>query len=317
MSHCRIAPFVIAPLASLLFAGAGFAQETPTADAQAATPIAIDTAARDETPALLPNPEWTIQLEPAIWFVSPSGKFRLPAESTGLRGDKLKIEELNLDAPLVSPFGELNVRTGENGAWRFTFSAGDYSSDRRATAESNFRLGDITALAGDPLGVSFDFFTAEATLGYLVYQHDFREASEHPENAARFLLSTYAFGGVRLYDVDIEVENRAGGSGREGETGTHQFFAEPIVGVRNELEIAGDFTIDLQLSAGALPIEDHSSYSVDIAVGFMYRPHPNVAAQIGWRQVAFWLSDGDDGEAEQFEYNGRLAGLYFGVTLRF
>lgn len=288
------------------------AAQPSTTPLDATTGVAPSAAGDDKLAGMLKNPDWTIQIEPAIWFVSPSGKFALPADTFTTQGDKIKIKELNLDAPLISPYGELNVRADP---WRFTFSAGDYSSDRTATAESNFRLGDMVALAGDPLGVSFDFFTAEASLGYRVYQYDFRAHSEHPENATRALLSTYVLGGVRMYDVDISVDNRA--AGRIEESGTHQFFAEPIIGVRNEIELAGDFTIDQQLSFGALPIDKHSSYSVDIALGFMYRPQENVGVQIGWRQVAFWLADGEDGEAEEFEYNGRLAGLYCGVTFRF
>lgn len=318
----RVGPCVPVCVFSLLATvGVAAAQDAARDAVPARSPVA-DAAPVDEADAgeqietfLSSRVDWTIQLEPAVWFVSPSGEFSLPAQSNATAGDKIKIEELNLDTPLVSPFGELNMRAGDEGQWRFTFSAGDYSSDRQATAGFDFRLGDVSALAGDPLGVSFDFFTAEASVGYRIYERDFLASSRHPENAGRFLLTTYAFGGVRLYDVDIEFENMA--VGREGESGTHQFFAEPIIGVRNELEIAGDFTIDLQLSAGALPIEDHSSYSVDIAVGFMYRPHPNFAAQIGWRQVAFWLSDGSDDSADQFEYDGRLAGLYAGITLRF
>ena len=46
-----------------------------------------------------------------------------------------------------------------------------------------------------------------------------------------------------------------------------------------------------------------------------WRPHPNVGVQIGWRQVAYWLNDGE-GE-DEFEYNGRMAGIQGGLVIRF
>ncbi len=91
---------------------------------------------------------------------------------------------------------------------------------------------------------------------------------------------------------------------------------EPFVGTKAELILYQDFTIDLETSIGGYSwTGDEKSASVDIRVGFQYRPHKNVGAQIGYRMLAFNLSQGS-GDSE-FGWQGAMAGLYAGLVLRF
>jgi hypothetical protein len=92
-------------------------------------------------------------------------------------------------------------------------------------------------------------------------------------------------------------------------------FFEPYIGARAEAVIADDFSLILQLSAGGLPLYSSSSYSVDIVLAFEWRPIPNVGIELGWRQIAYGLTDGRD--LDRFQYTGRLAGLFTGVVIRF
>lgn len=264
------------------------------------------------------DPEWTLQLEPSFWYVSPSGKVKLPVSSgTGpggftTAGDSVRVERLNLDTPRFEPAGEAHL---SGGRWRFTFSGSHFSLDRENTpADEAFRIGSVVVAPGDPLDVSFEITSVDVTVGYRVWGRDFcaQVFTECPPNATDSLLRLYVIGGARFTDVSFEV---ARDTAVRAAAGADQLFGEPILGARAEVELAEQFTLDLQLTGGGLPAGDTSSYSVDVMAGFHWRPHPNIGVQIGYRQLAYWLSDGDD--EDEFEYNGRLAGLFAGVVFRF
>lgn len=286
--------------------------------AQAPSPSAsTDPAAPATPPADALAPAWRVQIEPSFWYVSPSGRVKLPVSSgTGpggftSAGDDVKLERLNLDSPRFEPAGEVHLTSAR---WRFTFSGATYSVEQDTTADSTFRLGSITAAPGDRLDVDFDFTTVEATAGYRFLGRDFADPAhtERPDQAVAAVGRVYALFGARFYDVGFDVRTA---SGPFQQASADQFFAEPIAGLRAELDLAESFTLDLQLTAGGLPAGSSSSYSIDIQAGFQWRLHPNLGIQIGYRQLAYWLADGED--AEEFEYNGRLAGLFAGMTLRF
>jgi hypothetical protein len=85
--------------------------------------------------------------------------------------------------------------------------------------------------------------------------------------------------------------------------------------MRAELEVYRDFSIELEVSAGGWGDSSNSVISIDTLLGFTWRPIDGVGVQIGWRQLAYDLSNGDG--AGEFEYSGRLAGLFLGVDFRF
>lgn len=268
------------------------------------------------------NTGWVIQIEPLMWYVSPSGELTLPARSgsggsTGGgfsdSGDSVRLSELNLDSPQFEPAGDLQVSIDR---FRVGFSGATNSVTRDSTiADEDFRLGAVEIAAGDELAVDFELTTVQLTLGYNVWSTDFsKHKLEHDETGiSPIALRLYAFGGIRLYETDISVENLSTAASAEAS----ETFFEPIIGARAELQIARPFTIDVEFSGGFYADSDRSASSFDVAVGFMYHPHPNVGIQLGWRQLAFSLSDGEDDSVSEFDYTGRLAGLYTGITLRF
>ncbi len=257
-----------------------------------------------------------VQIEPLIWFVGPSGKLKLPITSgTGPGGftteaDKVRINDIGLASTRVRPAGTLAVSTGP---WRFTFGGSDFELAKGSVAaEAAGRLGSVAFNEGDPLKVDMSFGLYELSAGYRVWEHDWRAASGSPDKAINAFVFVHAFLGARFYDVDIAVESASGPLARAEES--HLFF-EPYIGARAEAVIADDFSLVLQLSAGGLPLYSTSSYSLDIVLAFEWRPLPNVGVELGWRQIAFGLSDGRD--LDRFAYNGRLAGLFTGVVIRF
>lgn len=288
-------------------------QPAPAAAATQPTdePLSRDIRLTLDTATLARRP-WTVQIEPMLWWTSPGGKLRLPGAGGGSAnsdGDSVRIERLNLDTPRFSPAGEVHI---DADPWRFTLNAAAFSLSReQTTADDSFVLGDVAVTSGDMLDTDFDYVTAELTVGRLIYRHDFAAASRRPTSAVPTLLSVYALGGLRLYDTDIAVRNITTGV----ESSSQQTFVEPIIGLRTELDIDRDYSIDLQISGGYYADSDRSVSSLDIIVGFKWTPTPNVGWQIGWRQILTWMQDGEG--AAEFEYSGGLAGLYTGVVIRF
>lgn len=315
IAQARFAVTCAAALA-LADACAGSAPPEQGAGASASAPPSPPPA---YAPVAAPDPSWTVRIEPSIWYVAPSGKVKLPASSgsgssASPPGDRVRLERLDLDSPRLEPTGEIHFSGGPNGRLRFTFSGSTYSIERDdAQADSSFRIGSVDVSTGESLDASFDLTTVELTGGYRVWGRDFSSESrtENPGNAVPTVARLYLIGGARFYNTSFEVRERLG----TGRAEADEFFGEPIVGARVEIDLARSFTLDLQVSGGGLPLGDRSSYSADIQAGFQWRPHPNIGVQIGYRQLAYWLSDGED--AGEFEYNGRLAGLFAGIEIEF
>lgn len=253
---------------------------------------------------------WTIQLNPSLWYVAPSGKLRLPVSGGGgAGGDEIRIERLNLDSPRISPSGEFSVTADR---LRFTLSGANFQIDRdRTLATESFQIGSVVATPGTPLQVKMEFTTAELTVGYEFLRHAFvLEEGGRPAEAP-VKLHVHVLAGVRLYDTSFRVRDLSGSASASAD----EFFLEPIVGLRGDLELVKDFSIILQVSGGGFADSSRSSYSVDVAAGFQWRPIPNLGLQLGYRQLAYGLTAGED--EDEFSYNGRLAGLFVGITLQF
>ena len=274
-------------------------------------------ATHADTPTLPDRfaPEWTVQVEPTLWFVGPSGKFKLPVTSgTGpggftTEGDKLKVNDVDLASTRLRPAGTLTLASGK---WRFSFWGSEYEQSRAGvTVDIAGRLGAVAFAPGDRLKLDLSLGTYELTAGYRIWDYDFAESSKLRNSAVDAQLTIHLLGGARLYDLEIGAENLSTPGRAEGA----RVFAEPIVGARAEVIIDNDFSVILQLSAGGLPLYSTSSYSLDIVAAFQWRPTKNIGVQIGWRQLAFDLSDGRD--LDKFQYTGRLAGLFTGVVIRF
>jgi hypothetical protein len=290
---------------------------TSTGHTDAASSAASSASSSDAAPKLTlrPIPTWTVQVEPIMWYAGPAGDVRLPGSSGtgpgapgGANSDEVDLADLNLDSTQISPAGALHINAER---WRFSFSGANYSSDQTTTANSAFRIGSVDVSPNDALRTKYDQTTVQLTAGYMIWSRDFAAASEKPENAVPLVLRVYGFGGGRLYDLDISVASVSGG----GESGTEQFYAELIAGGRAEMEIADDFSINLEISGGGMGDSDRSIASFDINVNFQWRPIENVGVEIGWRQLAYWMSDGDG--SQEFSLNGETAGVYAGVVVRF
>mgnify|MGYP005847426119 CR=1 FL=1 len=267
---------------------------------------ALPAAGQDERP-LGGTDAWTIRFEPAIWFVGASGDLRLPGTEASGNGQKLDVGDLNLDSPRVSPFGELHLKRGP---WRISLSAFVFSTGGRDfEAEGPGQLGPIAYDAGDLLDLSMDYATFAARGGYEFLT---AERGTADDGGVQVRSRLVGFAGARFHDVDFDASLQVPGG---ASVSADRLFAEPIVGLRWELDIHERFTIDVVGAVGAFGWGEQSSWSADIIVGFTWRPIENFGVQVGYRQLVIGLKDGDF--PEQFEWRGGLAGLYAGAVLRF
>lgn len=318
----RIVPFVLAALAGSSALARPEASPPPLLTFRPdPAPAAPETApqAAGSQPALaeslkLPGNWWTVQIDPVMWYVAPAGDLRLPVNSgTGpgaftTQGSEIDLNDFDMDQTRLSPAGSIQIA---GGPWRFGITGANYSVDRTVTSDVDARVGSVVLATGDQVAVDFNFSIFEFTAGYRLWNTDLAKESAHPENAVSVQMDLYLVFGASLYDVDISMTSVA--SAAESDyAGT---FVQPIIGARFEAEFDEHFGLTLQVTGGGLPLDSQSSACVDVAVGFQWRPIRNVGVLIGWRQAAFWLSDGDG--LDEFTYNGTLAGLFAGLTIRF
>jgi hypothetical protein len=266
----------------------------------------------------LPAPDWRVKIEPRVWWVSPNGEVKLPAASgTGPggftdSGQSVDVSRLNLDTPRLSAAGSVEIAAER---WRFAFSAGGFSLDRdETTADAAFRIGSVEVSPGEAMRTRMDYATFELTMGYEVWSRDFAKASKRPEDAMEASLRLILLGGGRIHDLDVDVESLADGTSAE----TDQTYFEAMGGMRLEAELLERFSMSFQASGGLWVESDRSIYSFDMQVAFGWEPVDHVELEIGWRQMLFSMSDGEDSPAtEEFEFTGGMAGLFFGVVVRF
>lgn len=246
---------------------------------------------------------WRLDARPGVWYAAPAGNLKMPASPSLGAGQQFELNDLNLDSPLLAPYAEVDVRRGDWGinVSGFAFSA----SDRGFTPGEPGRLGDLPFTPGERVESSLDFASLSFAGTYRF--HEYRNRRE--QGGWDLHSSLEAVLGARMYDVDFEFTSAAG---REQ---ADDFFIEPIVGVQWTLDIAEPFTIGLNMNAGAGPWGDRSSWSFDIAPRFEWRPATHVGVEVGYRLLVNRLSSGDG--AEEFEWEGSMAGIFFAVTLRF
>ncbi|MBY0313547.1 MAG: hypothetical protein K2W85_15895 [Phycisphaerales bacterium] len=260
--------------------------------------------------------DFSVRFEPMLFFPALSGDLKLPVRSgTGpgsftTAGDSFEVDDFNVDESRLSPSGRVAIASGD---WLVSFWGFDFQSDvDRTSVGSAGRLGGIVFVVGDQANVDFDFGSYELTVGYRVYDRDFAKQSASPEQAVDVRLNVHLLAGARLYDTSVKVE-RITPTFASAEA--EHTFIEPILGVRTELDITQAFSIQVQGTGGTLPLDDTSSYSFDISASFHYRPVVWADLFIGYRLLLVSLEDGDNLDA--FEFDGTVAGLFTGFTIRF
>lgn len=253
-------------------------------------------------------PDWTLQVEPNLWYVAPGGKVKMPGAANS---DTVRLEDLNIDRPRMSPYGKVR---GKMGDWLVGISGFGFEAARTAQASAPLTLGGTTLSAGDTVRTRLEFSSFDLTGAYRIYENSL---ARDKDGLAAVAPSLDVLVGARVISVDYDMSFSAA-PGRPALTpagaSADKLFFDPIVGFKFDMEFLEKFNINAEVKIGGMP-GTHASIAWDIIAGFSYRPLPNVGIQLGYRQLAFRLSSGSG--ADKFRYDGALAGLYFGVLVRF
>lgn len=267
-------------------------------------PAAVTTAkAASGEAATLQQQEtpWSLRLSGRAWYVAPSGDLQLSSQN-GL-GSTVQLADLNLDKPRVTPFVQLDLQADK---WLLTLSGGGVSVSGLSLSPGAVQIGNTAVGAGQAVDAKFEYTTVQAMVGYKIYAYDLSNDREGDTGDTAFRL--HALGGIRVHDLSAQAQ-RPGVAGSLSEDS--RTTVDLIAGLRGELQIARQFAIEVDLSAGALD----SSYSWDIAAAFAYRPCTNFGVQVGYRNLGVQVKDGSGNN--QFKWDGALAGLFVGAQLRF
>lgn len=250
--------------------------------------------------AVHPGRAWTIQFEPMLWAPALRGDLRVPG------GPTFDVESLNLDESRLAPAGEVTIRADK---WSFFFSGFGFSYDETANArETIIAAGPVTIAPGQAVRSELDFYSFQATVGYEVFSNFFDEPDDHPEDEVR--LSLDVFGGVRYFDANLDLTPLAGA----GSAMNDGQWVQPIGGVRLTIDLPYRTGVEVSLDGGGWG-GDQSSFAWNIAAAFYWAFHENAGLEIGFRNLASDLQDGEG--ANEFNFDAALMGLFGSVIIRF
>jgi len=241
---------------------------------------------------------WRVQVEPILWFPSLAGDLKVASRRS------FAVDSLDMDDPQLTPAGQVKLRTGaEPGSWWFVFSGFGFGIDGTESAGSSITAGGLDFDRGDRVSYDFELTSFEFTAEYVL-----PPILNRPDDEVRLGFNIYA--GARVYDVDVTIGEPGG-----DEVGRDNYWFEPILGVRMLMELPRGFAIDLSVDGGWFSSGDDESSSWDLMVAFLWRFHSHGFAEIGFRHFSPYLSTGSGDD--EFEFDGRLAGLWASVGFTF
>jgi len=243
-----------------------------------------------------------ISFEPQMWYASPGGNIKLGDSPT------LPSRKLNVDSPRASPAGRFTLETSD---MIFTLDA----SSVRVAGTSNI-LGetirpDFSFIPGDVIRTEFELTMVEPRFRFPLHEYE-QAPNANGTVPAKARLDLIA--GLRAYDLRIEIERVDGGLGRdEG----NLFAVHPTVGLGVAFELYEFMELDVAATLGAFPeVQGVTSASADATAAFRFRVMNNEAGRVsllgGYRILITSLLDPDE-----VEFDGALAGLFFGIEWRF
>ena len=269
--------------------------------AKSAPPVSETTPPPGE-PMIYSRPganDWTVRIQPRVWYVGAAGDLTLPGTPVGTRPADLA--DLNTDDPRVSPFVDLTIREPKSG-WFFTVSGVGVSISESSVAPRATNIGGVAVAAGDALSTEVEWNTFQVYIGHPFTAFDFADKTRENNVSLSWIA------GLRTHDQSFTV------TGPGGTTNSSKFFIEGIVGLKLNIQLLERFSTEVDLAVGLSPFE-RSVFSTDIAVGFTYRPTDAVGLHIGYRLMNV-DTETEEGVAK-YHYDGSLAGLYAGCSIRF
>lgn len=263
----------------------------------------------------LAGERWTLRAEPALWYAGTGGDLRLPSASGSGQGQELALDDLGFDSPTLTPTIELNLATSSR--WRFTLRGYALSDQSDQAMGFAGRIGGVEFQPQTVLAGSLDMWSVEAEAGYTIWR---TQSDGLTGNTPAFVGTLDVLAGARALDVDWNVRRALLPTELPGpdtvlEAGADETYLHPIVGGKFSMQFQGQFTVDLTVNLGGLPLGDAQGYAGDVIAGFTWEPLTNLGVQLGYRAAQFDLSSGDD--EEEFSWTGANQGLQLGIVMKF
>jgi len=309
---------------ALALLAATLSQTQPAASQPEAAPARAQEVANPANTTDTSAPAWQhaqlrLRVEPSLWYMGPGGELKLPSPTLAGEGEDLEIDELGFDSPELVPHIEAHIFAGPN--WRFGVRGFTFSDDQTTLMSRTGRIGDIGFDNTSTMrsGLDYSTFEIEAAYGFEVLRGDESKEPLLINGRRRFVARLEGIAGLRLIDIDWEVERIASSSVFLGgsRAAVDETYIQLLGGGRFAFAFNEEWGIDLTLMLGASPFGDATSFSGDIIVGGTYEPHwaPNFGIQLGYRSAFFSLASGEG--QDEFEYAGAHQGLMLGVVLKF
>lgn len=242
--------------------------------------------------------DWTVQLEPGVWYMGLGGDMIVAGGTT------FSASDVNIDDPEFSPAGEAHIRGGD---LTFSLSAFGYGGDETAGARNAFTAGGVAAAVGTPVRTEIDIVSAELAVGYEVFgwrtKRDCEACGLPWPQDAEVRVDVYA--GARFLNMSTDLTIGGAAVSDEGYT------LHPLIGARFTLEMFERTTVDLAADVGYFPGSTRSATAFNVVAGFSWRPWGNIGATFGYRILSLQMEDGSQ------EFDGSLAGVFANVVIRF
>lgn len=272
--------------------------------ASSATVLAIAARAlAQDVPPPAPDDDITVRIKAGAWFPRLGGSTRLAPSAAS--------PDFTTDLPArdqeAVALAELAILKGD--AWRLRFSGFDFSTSGAGAAPGATAFGTLSFAAGDPYRVDVDLSSFAIELGYDL----FRPLDGTPAREQGADLRFAPFGVIRHADVDQVVEDGAGSVARaDGEWAAAYVGLEMIF--RHEPPGGLFFGRAVEISAGtaagpALGGEGGTVWQVHVDLALEVAP--GFAILGGYRLLEL------DVEADGYEFDAGLQGLFFGATISF
>ena len=253
-------------------------------------------------------PKWTVRIEPGVSYFGLSGDFTFPGAPAGGSSSEFELQNLNFDAPRLSVMGEVHIARGRD---RFIIEGAGFSGSRMFVSPDELTLGPASLSVGDSgsLSIEYETFSMQGVRRVVS-----RASGLTADGRDRVAFGLDVGGGLRFHRVDANA-GAVGAVGSTTRASVNEVFAEPFVTARLKLDVDERFGMEGRFEFGGMGLGDRTSVTGNLVVAFTWRPTPTVGVQTGYRLQGFLLQSGDG--ADEFEWSGAMAGLFWGVSLSF
>jgi opacity protein-like surface antigen len=253
--------------------------------------------------------DWSLELQPGVWFAATRGDVRLPGGST------FQAEDLNFDSVTPSPTLDARLRFGD---WQVDASAAFFRYDDDARVSDDADLGDFLIARGDHLDVRLDYTHLHLRAGRRVWTADLTDSSQPAfdrdiaPHAAGINIDVELFGGIRYVDYDLRMKAETGAAAGQRVSVSESWF-QPTFGAALRIDFENRLTFDVMANIGGWHDGSGSAFSLDVAASVGYALTNNVQLDAGYR----YIHNSYDMGSDDFEVSGSVAGLFAAVTFRF